>query len=180
MNVRIFLPFFALYFAQGYPLGFLAVLLPLSGERAGFSSTAIGIGMTCAMTPTLLKPLLAPKVDLAKSRRRRLLKVQSVMVIAAGVLFVFCASLSLDWVAAFAGTILYGGLTAYQDVTTDGLAIETLANRTTGTANAAMGLGMVSGSALGNSLAIHISSEYSVGLSFLSVTCPPETSPGAI
>ena len=99
VKVRQIVPFFTLYFAQGYSLGFLAVLLPLSGKKAGLSSTAIGIAMTFAMMPTFIKPLLAPTVDLAESKKRRLLFVQSLMVLSAGTLLVLCVFLPTDWLA---------------------------------------------------------------------------------
>ena len=169
MKIKQLIPFFTLYLAQGYPLGFLAVLLPLSAEKAGLSSTAIGVGMTLAMAPTFLKPFLAPSVDMSVSKKRTIIRVQCFMAMAAVCLFLLCFLFPQVWMAAFVGAIVFGALTAYQDVTTDGLAIQTLARQVKGTANAAMGLGMVSGASLGNSLAVHLSVNYGAGVSFISV-----------
>lgn len=169
MRYKKLIPYFALYFAQGYPLGFLAVILPLSGEKAGLSTPLIGFAMTAAMAPTFLKPFLAPLVDLSLSKRKRLLQIQLVMILSSAGLFLLNFSSLQVWIAAFIGAIIFGALTAYQDVSTDGLAIETLSGGITGPANAAMGLGMITGASFGNSIPVYLASQYGAGLSFLTV-----------
>ncbi|HEX2494667.1 MAG TPA: MFS transporter, partial [Steroidobacter sp.] len=138
--------FVALYAAQGLPLGFFTLALPVLLRDAGFSLKAIS-AFSLLSLPWALKFLWAPYIDHLGARRSWLLTLQLSSVLAALVLTQLDLNRSyvLLVVAAFAFNIL----AATQDIVTDGLAVRALDAGERGPANAiqvaAYRLGMILG-----------------------------------
>ena len=139
---------FTLYFCQGLPGGFLAVVLPVVLRRQGFSLGAIGLASALSW-PWVAKVLWAPLVDRYGSerfgrRRSWLVPAQIGMLL---VTIAFTTTHPED--GLFAIVVLFlvlNVLAATQDIAVDGLAVDLLDEKEMGAGNAAQ----IGGFKLGN------------------------------
>ncbi|MDF3067460.1 MAG: hypothetical protein K0R38_3061 [Polyangiaceae bacterium] len=141
----------ALYFSQGLPFGFFTQGLPVILRQKGYSLGAIGLSSLLA-APWALKWLWAPLVDRVHAPRfgRRKswivpLQLSTVAVLFGLALFGVFESMQVLLVSI----LLLNLLAATQDIATDGLAVELLAEQERGLANglqvAGYRLGMIIG-----------------------------------
>jgi PAT family beta-lactamase induction signal transducer AmpG len=120
--------FAALYAAQGFPYGLLAVAVPAYMAEQGISPAAIGSFIGIGLLPWSLKLINGPIMDrwsfLPMGRRRPwVLAAQAGMVVSSiGMAFVADPFNHLAWLTAFSFTVNF--FTAFQDVAVDGMAIE--------------------------------------------------------
>ncbi len=141
----------ALYFSQGLPFGFFTQGLPVILRHKGYSLGAIGLSSLLA-APWALKWLWAPLVDRAHAPRfgRRKSWIVPLQLLTVALL------LGLAVLGAFesmrvllVSILLLNLLAATQDIATDGLAVELLAENERGLANglqvAGYRLGMIVG-----------------------------------
>lgn len=141
----------ALYFSQGLPFGFFTQGLPVLLRQRGYGLAEIGLSSLLAL-PWALKWLWAPLVDRwhwprLGRRRSWIVPLQLVTVAILGALAVLGDASSMElWMGAI---LLLNLLAATQDIATDGLAVELLADRERGLANgiqvAGYRLGMIVG-----------------------------------
>ena len=139
---------FALYFCQGLPGGFLAVVLPVILRERGASLTTIGLASFLNL-PWMLKLFWAPLVDRWSSPRfgRR----KSWIVPAHGGMIATCAALMLVTPEEQLGLVallflVLNVFAATQDVGVDGLAVDILRKDELGPGNASQ----IAGFKLGN------------------------------
>lgn len=139
---------FSLYFCQGLPGGFLAVVLPVILRERGASLTTIGLASALNL-PWLLKILWAPAVDRWSwprfGRRKTWIIPAHVGIV------IICAALMVvsPEEQLFSVAVLFLALNVFaatQDVAVDGLAVDILRKDEMGPGNAAQ----VSGFKLGN------------------------------
>lgn len=127
----------ALYVAQGLPFGFFNQAIPVLLRQGGASLTLVSFSSVLAV-PWALKFLWAPLFDRpalrsGPGRRRSILAVQAASVaLLVGVAAVDPGT-ALPWVML--GVFLANLLCATQDIATDGLAVDVLAESERGVAN---------------------------------------------
>lgn len=135
----------SLYVAQGLPFGFYAQWLPVELRAAGVSKAVIGLSGILAL-PWALKAAWAPHLDHG-DRRGWILPLQALAIAVCLALALFTPSLAV----VCALMLALNFLAATQDIATDGLAVQTLAQGERGYANAlqvgAYRLGMIIGGA---------------------------------
>jgi MFS family permease len=139
---------FVLYFCQGLPGGFLAVVLPVVLREQGLDLTTIGLAGALSL-PWGLKVLWAPLVDRYGSARfgwrRSWIVPAQLGMLATTVTFIWVRPEdSLFYVALL--FLILNTLAATQDIAVDGWAVEMLADEELGPGNAAQ----VGGFKLGN------------------------------
>jgi MFS transporter, PAT family, beta-lactamase induction signal transducer AmpG len=139
----------ALYFSQGLPFGFFTQALPVLMRKQGYSLGAIGLS-SLAAAPWALKFLWAPAVDrysLARLGRRKSWIVP--LQLAALLILIALALTRLDMPRLLGAFLLLNLVAATQDIATDGLAVDLLAERERGFGNglqvAAYRVGMIVG-----------------------------------
>ena len=138
----------SLYLSQGLPFGFFTQALPVLLREEGVSLSKIGLSGLLFL-PWALKWLWAPWVDASASRRAWIIPLQlGSIAVALGLALVDDSSPNkLFWLQV--GIVLTAFFAATQDVPTDGLAVNLLAERERGLGNAvqvgAYRLGMVLG-----------------------------------
>jgi MFS transporter, PAT family, beta-lactamase induction signal transducer AmpG len=139
----------ALYFSQGLPFGFFTQALPVLLRKQGYSLGAIGLSSLVA-APWALKFLWAPAVDrysLARLGRRKSWIVP--LQLATSLILIVLALTPLDMPRLLGAFLLLNLVAATQDIATDGLAVDLLAERERGFGNglqvAAYRVGMVVG-----------------------------------
>ncbi|WP_053234553.1 MFS transporter [Sandaracinus amylolyticus] len=136
----------ALYFAQGLPFGFFVQALPVVLRERGVSLSLIGLSSLLAM-PWALKPLVAPLVDRARTRRAWIvpLQITSALLLALAAL----ASPEASLPALFVIVALTNLAAAAQDIATDALAVDLLPEDERGLGNglqvAGYRVGMIAG-----------------------------------
>jgi PAT family beta-lactamase induction signal transducer AmpG len=139
----------ALYFSQGLPFGFFTQALPVLMRKQGFSLGAIGLSSLVA-APWALKFLWAPAVDrycVARLGRRKswIVPLQLASLLILGAL----ALTRMDMSRLLAAFFVLNLVAATQDIATDGLAVDLLAERERGFGNglqvAAYRVGMIAG-----------------------------------
>jgi MFS family permease len=136
----------ALYFVQGLPFGFQATALPVLLREGGASLTVTSLAGAVAI-PWLAKPLWAPWVDQAASRRRWMLPMQALIAAAA-----VAAAPRPDLLRLVAITFAMNLFAATLDIAVDGLAIDLVSRRHLGHANAAQVVGYKLGMLTGGGL----------------------------
>jgi len=141
----------ALYLTQGVPFGFFTQALPVVMRQEGYALPWIGLSSFLAL-PWALKWLWAPILDahyLPRFGRRRtwLIGLQISAALLMLTLGIFSERDAIVWLLL--GSLVTNLLSASQDVATDGLAVELLADKERGTGNgvqvAAYRLGMILG-----------------------------------
>ncbi len=146
----------ALYVAQGVPFGFQATALPVLLRQAGLSLESIGL-LGMLSLPWICKPLWAPLVDatdpLGLGQRR------SWLLLMQGAQAATCAlAATLDpatQTAALLGAVLAMNLfAATQDIATDGLAVDSLADGELGYGNSVQVVGYKIGMLTGGGLLV--------------------------
>lgn len=168
-GTRQMLGFGALYFAQGYPLGVLIIAMPLVGDKAGVSSSVLGLGMAFAMIPLFAKPLVAPLLDRYWSRPSWMRLAQGSMVIIGAILYMLALFGVPLWMLTFGAAFLFSGLGAIQDTATDGIAVVTVLPEIRARVNAIMGAGITIGGGLGGSLGSWFVAHDLLALGFVSL-----------
>jgi MFS transporter, PAT family, beta-lactamase induction signal transducer AmpG len=150
---------FTLYFCQGLPGGFLAVVLPVVLRERGMSLTTIGLASFLSL-PWVLKVLWAPLVDRYASARigRRkswILPAQAGMLAVTVTFMVVEPEHSLLLVVVlFAVLNLFA---ATQDIAVDGLAVDMLQEGEMGPGNAAQVAGFKLGNLFGGGVLLALS-----------------------
>ena len=120
--------FTLLYAAQGFPYGLLSVAVPAYMAQQGLTPTEISSYMAIILLPWSLKLINGPIMDrwtlLAMGRRRPWVLLAQAGMIVTSLVTVFLPDpfQNLAWLTAL-GFIL-NFFTAFQDVATDGMAIE--------------------------------------------------------
>lgn len=146
----------ALYVAQGVPFGFQATALPVLLRQAGLSLESIGL-LGMLSLPWICKPLWAPLVDatdpLGLGQRR------SWLLLMQGAQAATCAlAATLDpasQTAALLGAVLAMNLfAATQDIATDGMAVDSLADGELGYGNSIQVVGYKVGMLTGGGLLV--------------------------
>jgi PAT family beta-lactamase induction signal transducer AmpG len=127
----------SLYFAQGLPFGFFTQALPVLMRKSGHSLGQIGFSSLLAL-PWALKFLWAPAVDRywdprLGRRRSWILPLQLAGVAILTILALSGGAHSLR--AIIVAILLLNLVAATQDIGTDGLAVDILAERERGIAN---------------------------------------------
>lgn len=150
---------FTLYFCQGLPGGFLAVVLPVVLRERGMSLTTIGLASFLSL-PWVLKILWAPLVDRHTSprigrRKSWILPAQAGMLaVTATFMFVGPEHSLLLVVVLFAVLNLFA---ATQDIAVDGLAVDMLDEGEMGPGNAAQVAGFKLGNLFGGGVLLALS-----------------------
>ncbi|MBL8265871.1 MFS transporter [Steroidobacter sp.] len=124
----------ALYTAQGLPLGFFSLALPILLREAGHSLTTGALSSLALTAPWLLKFLWASYLDHTGTRRRWLIGLQLASICAA--LALTQANPSEGLTPLFIAGFIFSTIAASQDVITDGLAVRMLDAKERGLANA--------------------------------------------
>jgi RhtX/FptX family siderophore transporter len=127
----------SLYFAQGLPFGFFTQALPVLMRKTGFSLGQIGLSSLLAL-PWALKFAWAPTVDRRWSARlgRRRSWILPLQVVAIVVLVALALAGGARSMKTLMGAVLLLNLVAAtQDIGTDGLAVDLLADGERGLAN---------------------------------------------
>lgn len=124
----------ALYTAQGLPLGFFSLALPILLREAGYSLTTSALSGLALTAPWLLKFLWAAYLDHTGTRRRWLIGLQLASIAAA--LALTQADPSAGLTPLFIAGFIFSTIAASQDVITDGLAVRMLDAKERGLANA--------------------------------------------
>lgn len=136
--------FFALYFCEGMPIGFIWWTLPTLLRRSGASVAEITALSAAATLPWTLKFLAGPLVDLARRRgfgeRRIVVLCQSLMMLTLLPLAAPDALHPGAWLTLL--VIAHGIAAACQDVAVDALAIHSTAATEYGAINGFMQAGM--------------------------------------
>jgi PAT family beta-lactamase induction signal transducer AmpG len=144
--------FGGLYFAQGVPWGFFTVAIALRLTSLGLSPSGLGDLMFVAWLPYAGKPvigLLVDRLSFGRLGRRR----PFILLAEAGMAFSLLAMAFANpiadraWFSAL--LFLHNLLAAAQDVGTDALAIDLLAENERGRANGVMSAGKFAGVVLG-------------------------------
>jgi len=134
----------ALYFAQGVPTGFVTIaLLAILSERGATATQTAGL-VTLAFLPWSLKLIWGPTIDRFRARiygnRRPWIIFAQLMM--AGTLLVSVASWDLDSTSTITALgilfFVHNCFASLQDVATDGLAVDLLADNESGRVNGFM------------------------------------------
>ena len=144
--------FGGLYFAQGVPWGFFTVAIALRLTSLGLSPAGIGDLMFVAALPWAGKPVLGLLVDrlsFGRFGRRRPFILLAEAGMALSLLAMAFANPIADRTLFLALLFLHNLLAAAQDVGTDALAIDLLAENERGRANGVMSAGKFAGVVLG-------------------------------
>lgn len=156
MPDRRFLLLFALYFCQGLPGGFLAVVLPVVLREQGMSLASIGLAQALSL-PWILKIFWAPLVDRygsARIGRRKswLIPAQLGMVLTTVALAFTSPVNGLFFVVV--GFLVLNTFAATQDIAVDGWAIDMLGKEDLGPANGAQVGGFKVGNLVGGGVLV--------------------------
>jgi MFS family permease len=149
------LALFFLYFAQGMPVGFIYVALPVFLRQQGVTLTLIGLANILAL-PWSVKFLWAPLVDKFGRRKKNWIIIMQFGMTAAvlALMQVNPAShLHLFFLLVFALNFT----AATQDIAVDGLAVRILKDRETGWGNSAQVGGYRLGMLVGGGVLIYVS-----------------------
>jgi PAT family beta-lactamase induction signal transducer AmpG len=144
--------FGGLYFAQGVPWGFFTVAIVLRLTSLGLSPAGLGELMFVAWLPWVGKPVLGALMDrlsFGRLGRRRPCILFAEAGMAASLLAMAFAHPIRDALSFALLLFLHNLLAAAQDVGTDALAIDLLAEDERGRANGIMSAGKFAGTVLG-------------------------------
>jgi MFS transporter, PAT family, beta-lactamase induction signal transducer AmpG len=164
-----------LYLAQGLPNGFLGLALPTYLATQGASVADIGLLLSITMLPWTIKFLYGPFVDsfsLLKFGRRRfwILLSQSLMIISLVPLVVIGVdNLSITNLVII--LVIHNIFMAFQDISTDALAADSLPEKALSKGNGIMWGSKVFGKGLGMAIATSIYFTYgtTLGISVLMI-----------
>jgi MFS transporter, PAT family, beta-lactamase induction signal transducer AmpG len=150
---------FSLYFCQGLPGGFLAVVLPVILRERGMSLTTIGLASFLSL-PWVLKVLWAPLVDRYGSvsvgrRKSWILPAQIGMLAVTATFMVVEPEQSLVAVVVLFAALNF--FAATQDIAVDGLAVDMLDEGEMGPGNAAQVAGFKLGNLFGGGVLLALS-----------------------
>jgi MFS family permease len=161
----------SLYFSQGLPFGFFTLALPVLMRKEGRSLESIGLANLLAL-PWALKFLWAPVVDRwhwARLGRRRswIVPLQAATVIAAAAISLTDPRTAIRTmtVALFFANLL----AATQDIATDGLAVEILAEGERGYGNSVQVAAYRVGMILGGGVLLWVLAEVGWSFTFLAM-----------
>lgn len=133
-----------LYLSQGLPFGFFTQALPLIMRKRGMSLESIGLSSLLAL-PWALKFVWSPYVDRYGTRKSWILPLQLLTALT----LVGTAIARDAFAVVLASVLLTNLLCATQDIATDGLAVDMLANEERGLANGVQVAGYRVGMILG-------------------------------
>lgn len=143
----------SLYIAQGLPYGFFSQTLPVLLRSEGVDLKTIGFGMTLVL-PWALKFLWAPALDKFATRKIWILGSNLIAITC----LMFMSFIDLGYLVNQGIMILFGGFflmnlfTATQDIATDGLAVNYLAQNERGIGNGIQVAGYRVGMILGGGI----------------------------
>jgi hypothetical protein len=142
-----------LYFIQGLPFGFQVTALPVLLREGDASLTVVSLA-SLVSAPWVLKPLWAPWVDAARSRKAWLLPMQ--VLLAAAVVGTGAVG-DRRLAPLLAMVALINLFAATLDIAVDGLAVDILRERDLGLGNAAQVVGYKLGMIVGGGLVLWVS-----------------------
>ncbi len=134
----------SLYLSQGLPFGFFTQALPLIMRKRGMSLEAIGLSSLLAL-PWALKFVWSPYVDRYGTRKSWILPLQFLTALT----LVVTAIVKDAFAMVLASVLLTNLFCATQDIATDGLAVDMLADKERGLANGVQVAGYRVGMILG-------------------------------
>ncbi len=160
-----------LYMSQGLPFGFFSQALPILMRQEGRSLPDISKA-TWLMIPWALKFLWAPLVDryhIARFGRRRswILPLQALSILLATGLFWLGGGASIG--TLMAALFVTNLISATQDIATDGLAVEVLADKERGYGNSVQVAGYRAGMILGGGVLLAVYDKLGPPITFLSM-----------
>ena len=164
-----------LYLAQGLPNGFLGLALPTYLATQGASVADIGLLLSITMLPWTIKFLYGPFIDsfsILKFGRRRfwILLSQTLMVLSLFPLVILGVE-NLSIINLVIILALHNVFVAFQDISTDALAADSLPEKSLSKANGVMWGSKVVGKGIGMAVATSIYFAYgtTLGISLLMV-----------
>ncbi len=146
--------FFALYVAEGIPLGFAAIAIATQMRRQGLGPAAIGAFVGSLYLPWAFKWVVGPFVDTLYSERlgrRRMWIVFTQIMMIATLMAALPVNFTTELKLFTAIILVHNVFAATQDVAIDALAVNVLAEHERGIANGLMFGGAYLGQAIGGS-----------------------------